>query len=80
MNSTPELAEQVNELRWLVCELGNERDALATTPYPQVHRFLMHNLTRRITKVAQATGERLSQFTPTPVACPEVQPIEQQSA
>ena len=51
MNSTPELAEQVNELRWLVCELGNERDALATTPYPQVHRFLMHNLTRRISRL-----------------------------
>jgi len=80
MNSTPELAKQVNELRWLVCELGNERDALATTPYPPGASLSHAQPDQAHIKVAQATGERLSQFTPTPVACPEVQPIEQQSA
>ncbi len=49
--------DQLSELRWLVYELGQEVDALATTPYPLVHRFLIRNLTTRIIKVtAQVHG------------------------
>ena len=72
-----QLAEQVSELRWLVSELGNETEALTTTAYPYSHRFLMQNLTRRITQVAQRTSECLTQSVLAPVAHHEVQPIEQ---
>ena len=50
--STTVVREQITELHWLVDELGHELDALATTPYPLVHRFLMRNLTTRIAQVA----------------------------
>ncbi len=49
---TTAVREQVRELRWLVDELGHELDALATTPYPLVHRFLMHHLATRIARIA----------------------------
>jgi hypothetical protein len=51
LNSRP-LSEQITELRWLVDELGQELDALVSTPYPRVHRFLLRNLATRIVKVA----------------------------
>ena len=50
--STIALRAQVSDLHWLVDELGQELDALATTPYPLVHRFLMRTLTSRIAQVA----------------------------
>jgi hypothetical protein len=51
LNNRP-LSEQIAELRWLVDELGQELDALVSTPYPCVHRFLLRNLATRIVKVA----------------------------
>jgi len=51
LNSRP-LSEQITELHWLVNELGQELDALVSTPYPRVHRFLLCNLATRIVKVA----------------------------
>ncbi len=78
MNTASDLTEQVSELRWLIYELGNELNTLATTPYPQVHRLLMQCLAKKVAQVAQRTCESLSQSVPTPVARPEeVQPIEQ---
>jgi hypothetical protein len=50
--STNALRKQIGDLRWLVDELGHELDALASTPYPGVHRFLMRNLATRIARVA----------------------------
>jgi hypothetical protein len=49
---TNAVQEQISELRWLVDELGQELDALATTPYPRVHHFLMCNLATKIARVA----------------------------
>jgi hypothetical protein len=76
----PELTEHVSELRWLAYELGNEMKTLETTAHPLAHRFLMHGLARRMAQVAERTCESLSQPIPPPVARPDVQPIEQQSA
>lgn len=77
MNSTSDLPEQISELCWLVYELAHELETLATTPYPQVHHFLMQNLTRRITQVAYATGEHLAHLPSTPLARCDMQSIEQ---
>jgi len=62
--STNLLREQVKELRWLVEELGHELDALATTPYSLVHRFLVCNLTTRIARVAVQVQRHLTQPSP----------------
>ena len=64
-----ELPTQVSERHWLVSELGNERETLATTPYPLVHRFLMHPLTRKMAQVAQSACSSLTEPVTTPVAC-----------
>ena len=74
--TTPELAEHVSELRWLVSELGNELETLETTAYPLAHRFLMHHLAQRIARVAAHTAQCLSPSIPTPVARSEKQPVE----
>jgi len=56
--------EQITELHWLVDELGHELDALATTSYPRVHRFLMRNLTTRIAQVAVQVQRLLTEQLP----------------
>jgi hypothetical protein len=58
---TNAVQEQISELRWLVDELGQELDALATTPYPQVHHFLMCNLATKIALVAVQVRAVLSE-------------------
>jgi hypothetical protein len=58
------VSEQITELRWLIDELGHELDALATTPYPCVHRFLMRNLTTRIARVAVQVQRHLTEQPP----------------
>jgi hypothetical protein len=68
MNTTG-LSEQVSELRWLVYELGKEMETLVTTPYPHVHRFLIHSLTRKIAQIAQSTCSSLAEPVITPVDC-----------
>ncbi|HLQ28127.1 MAG TPA: hypothetical protein VK140_02685 [Ktedonobacteraceae bacterium] len=67
MNSTPDLSEQVSELRWLAYELGNEMKALETTAHPLAHRFLMHGLTRRMAQVAQSACSFLTEPVTNPV-------------
>jgi hypothetical protein len=62
--STNAVRAQITELRWLVYELGQELDTLATTPYPLVHRFLMCTLTTRIALVAVQVERHLSQQPP----------------
>jgi hypothetical protein len=62
--STTILREQITELHWLVDELGHELDALAATPYPLLHRFLLCNLTTRITRVAGQVQRHLTQPSP----------------
>jgi hypothetical protein len=59
--STTAVQEQISELRWLVDQLEQEWDTLATTPYPRVHRFLMSNLTTRIARVAVQVQRHLTQ-------------------
>jgi hypothetical protein len=61
---TTAVREQVRELRWLIDELGHELDALAITPYPLVHRFLMRNLTTRIAQVAVQVQRYLTEQLP----------------
>jgi hypothetical protein len=68
MNTTG-LSEQVSELRWLVYELGKEMETLVTTPYPHVHRFLMHSLTRKIAQVAESACSSLTEPVTNPVDC-----------
>jgi hypothetical protein len=62
--STTAVRAQITELHWLVDELGHELDALATTPYPCVHRFLMRNLTTRIAQVAVQVQSHLAEQLP----------------
>ena len=61
---TTVLRERMTELHWLVDELGHELDALATTSYPLVHRFLMRNLTTRIARVAVQVQRHLTEQPP----------------
>jgi hypothetical protein len=68
MNSS-DLPTQVSERHWLVSELGNELETLATTPYPLVHRFLMHSLTRKMAQVTESACSSLPEPVTTPVAC-----------
>ena len=49
---TNAVREQMTELHWLVDQLELELEAMATTSYPRVHCFLMHNLATRIAQVA----------------------------
>jgi len=75
---TTVLREQVKELHWLVEELGHELDALATTPYPLVHRFLMRNLTARIAQVAVQVQSHLTEQLPgKPFPSNEMRLVEQ---
>jgi len=62
--STTVVRERITELHWLVEELGHELDALATTPYPLVHRFLICNLTTRIARVAVQVRSYLTEQLP----------------
>ena len=78
--STTVLREQITELHWLVDELGHELDALATTPYPLVHRFLMRTLTTRIARVAVQVHGALSEPTRDRSVSSSVVPLVEQSA
>jgi hypothetical protein len=62
--STTAVREQVKELRWLIEELGQELDTLATTSYPRVHCFLMRNLATRIARVAMQVQRHLAEQLP----------------
>jgi hypothetical protein len=72
--------EQITELHWLVDELGHELDALATTSYPRVHRFLMRNLTTRIVRVAVQVQRHLIEQLPEKPSPSNVVPLVEQSA
>lgn len=78
--STTALRVQITELHWLVDELGHELDALATTPYPLVHRFLMRNLATRIAQVAVQVHSVLSESAPDTRVSSTVAPLVEQSA
>jgi hypothetical protein len=78
--NTHDLPEQISELRWLVYELGHELQALSTTPYPHVHRFLIHTLAKKVAQVAEAACESASSSLLTPVVRHEVQPTLQSTA
>ena len=67
--NTSELSKQVSELHWLISELGHELETLAITPYPLVHRFLMHSLTRKVAQVAELACSSLTESITTPVDC-----------
>jgi hypothetical protein len=58
---TTVLPEHISELRWLVDELSQELDILATTSYPRVHRFLMRTLAIKIIKVAAQVRGNLTE-------------------
>ncbi len=76
--STNAVRAQITELHWLVDELGNELDALATTSCPRVHHFLMRNLTTRIAQVAVPVERHLTQQPPDmKESSDEVRPLEQ---
>lgn len=62
------LSEHISELRWLVYELSQEMEALVSTPYPQVHRLLMHSLSRKIVQVAESACSSLTAPVADPVA------------
>ena len=77
---TTTVREQVKELHWLIDKLERELDALATTPYPRVHRFLMRTLTTRIARVAVQVQLHLTEqlaVKPSPI---NVAPLVEQSA
>ncbi len=74
------LREQVSDLYWLVDELEHELDALATTPYPRVHRFLMRNLTTRIAWVAVQMQRHLTEQPPDTKESSDEAPLLEQSA
>jgi hypothetical protein len=74
------VSDQITELRWLIDELGHELDALATTPYPLVHRFLMRNLTTRIARVAVQVQSHLTEQSPDQLFPSSVVPLVEQSA
>jgi hypothetical protein len=63
MMQNEHLSAQISELRWLVYELGREMQALSTTPYPHVHRFLVHTLAKKVAQVAEAACESVSTTT-----------------
>ena len=71
---------QISDLHWLVDELGHELDALATTPYPLVHRFLMRNLATKIAQVAVQVHSVLSEPAPDRSISSNVAPLVEQSA
>ena len=77
---TTAVREQVRELRWLIDELGHELDALAATPYPRVHRFLMRHLATRIAKVAVQMQHHLTEQLPEKPSPSTVAPLVEQSA
>jgi hypothetical protein len=77
---TTAVREQINELRWLIDELGQELDALAVTPYPLVHRFLIRNLTTRIARVAVQVQSHLAGPSPDRSISSHVAPLVEQSA
>jgi uncharacterized coiled-coil protein SlyX len=74
------ISEQITELRWLVDELGHELDALTTTPYSLVHRFLMRNLTTRIARVAVQVQRHLAEQPPHMKESSDEMPLVEQSA
>jgi hypothetical protein len=78
--STTAVRAQITELRWLVDELGHELDALATTPYPLVHRFLMRTLTTRIAQVAVQVQSHLTEQLPDQLFPSSVVSLVEQSA
>ncbi len=78
--STTAVRAQITELHWLVDELGHELDALATTPYPRVHHFLMRNLTTRIAQVAVQVRSQLTEELPDQPIPSSVVPLVEQSA
>ena len=78
--STTALQEQISELRWLVDQLEQEWDTLATTPYPRVHHFLMGNLTTRIARVAVQVQRHLTQPSPGPKEVSDEVRLVEQSA
>jgi hypothetical protein len=76
--STTAIRAQMSELHWLVDELGHELDALATTPYPRVHHFLMRNLTTKIVQVAVQVRSHLTEQLPDqPIPSSVVRLVEQ---
>jgi len=74
------LRAQITELHWLVDELGHELDALATTPCPLVHRFLMRNLATRIAQVAVQVQSHVTEQLPDQLLSSTVVPLLEQSA
>ena len=78
--STNAVRDQISELRWLVDQLEQERDTLATTPYPLVHRFLIHNLAARIAQVAVQVQRHLAEQPPSTPLPSNVAPLVEQSA
>ena len=78
--STMVLQERITELCWLVDDLGQELDALATTPYPGVHRFLMRTLTTRIARVVVQVQSHQAEPSPDQPFPSTVAPLVEQSA
>ncbi len=78
--STTAVRDQISELCWLVDQLEQERDTLATTPYPRVHHFLMRNLTTRIAQVAVQVHGALSEPPLDMSVSSNVAPLVEQSA
>jgi len=76
---TTTVREQISELHWLIDELGQELDALATTPYPLVHRFLVCNLTTRIARLAVQVQRHLTEQLPDQYVPSDVVPLVEQS-
>ena len=75
---TTAVREQISELHWLIDELGHELDALAVTPYPLVHCFLMRNITTRIALVAVQVQSHLTEQLPgKSLSSDEVRLVEQ---
>ena len=77
---TTAVRDRITELHWLVDELGHELDALATTSYPHVHRFLMRNLTTRIAQVAVQMQSHLTDQLPGKPFPSDEMPLIEQSA
>jgi hypothetical protein len=78
--STTVSRERITELRWLIDELGHELDALATTPYPRVHRFLMCHLANKIARVALQVQRHLAEQLPEKPLLSDEVPLVEQSA
>jgi len=77
---TTAVREQISELHWLIDELGHELDALAVTPYPLVHCFLMRNITTRIALVAVQVQSHFTEQLPDQPFLSNVAPLVEQSA